>query len=104
MEDVIKVDKVNDTMNVIKRDGHIEPFDKHKLIGSIKKAMIDARLSINELDDEIEKIYDKVKNKIGNVEEVDVSKIRSTVLSELDNNKEAASAQWRKFDGKYKAN
>ena len=90
-------------VNVIKRDGHVEPFDKEKLTGSVKKAMIDAKLSVEELKDEIDAISTSIMDKLTLEKEIDVSKIREITLNELENKKEAAAAAWRKFDGKYKS-
>jgi len=86
-------------MNIIKRDGRMEPFDEEKLVGSIKKAMIDAKLKIDE--QEVQHIMSKVHANLG-AEDIDVSKIRNSVLDELERSKEAAAVAWRNFDGKYK--
>jgi transcriptional regulator NrdR family protein len=90
--------------NVVKRDGHLEPFDKEKMKGSIKKAMIDAKLSVEDIQDEVDRMADYVEESLNEENSVDVSKIRSTVLAVLENKKQVAAAAWRKFDGKYKVN
>jgi transcriptional regulator NrdR family protein len=81
----------------------MEPFEEQKLVGSIKKAMIDARLSVEDLQEQIKTLRDAVMSQIGNKEEIDVSEIRTIILSELEKNKQAAAVAWRAFDGKYKS-
>lgn len=90
--------------HVIKRDGQFEPYDKKKLEGSIKKAMIDAKLSVEDLIEEIKNISGAVEESFGSKKEVDVSEIRTNILSELESKKQAAAIAWREFDGKYKSN
>lgn len=90
--------------NVIKRGGHMEPFDMEKFENSIKKAMIDARLIVEELKDDIAKIKKKVLEDLGNKDDVDVSEIRLGILRELEAKKKEAAFAWRNFDKKYKSN
>lgn len=90
--------------NVVKRDGHLEPFDKEKMKGSIKKAIIDAKLSVEDMKDEIDSMAEMVLDKMKEEKSVDVSEIRNMILSELESKKQAAAVAWRNFDGKYKVN
>ncbi|MCF7861320.1 hypothetical protein K9M79_03655 [Candidatus Woesearchaeota archaeon] len=90
-------------MNVIKRDGRMEPFDEDKMKGSIKKAMIDAQLFVEEQADEINDMAAEVLVEIGS-DDVDVSELRNKILEVLEEKKPPAAAAWREFDGKYKAN
>lgn len=89
-------------MNVIKRNGLMEPFDERKLRGSIEKAMIDARLKIDELSDDIDQIVDSTMRSLNNKQDVDISELRSSILEELEKRKPVAAAAWRSFDAKYK--
>ena len=88
--------------DVIKRSGAIETFNLEKAKVSVKKAMLDANLCI----DEHRCIIDDVSKKIFEIAEregiIDTVAIREKILEHLDAEKKDAADSWRRFDIKYK--
>lgn len=89
--------------DVIKRKGKKEGFDPDKIRKSIKKAFVDAGISIAKTKDLIEKITKETIKMTKDKTEVTSKAIKEKILAELDKAKKVASDAWRKFDKKYKA-
>jgi transcriptional regulator NrdR family protein len=87
---------------VIKTSGKKEKFDIEKLRRSIKKAFIDAGLSVMENKQRIESVVKSVLEKTKEKAQVTSSGIRKVILESLDRTKITVSDAWRRFDRRYK--
>ena len=88
--------------DVIKRKGEKEAFNPEKIRRAIKKAFVDAGVSIAKTKDLVEKITKNVIKMNKDKAEVTSKAIKERILEELDKAKKVASDAWRKFDKKYK--
>lgn len=94
-------------VEIKKRSGIIELFDREKIMRSIKKASIDACYPKDQIsiladvttDDAISASIKEMGEKEG---EIDTDIIRKNVLHNLDSFEPSVSKSWRKFDTKYK--
>jgi transcriptional regulator NrdR family protein len=89
-------------VEVIKRKGIREKFDSEKIRKSIKKAFVDAGLSLKENKENIEYMTKNIVLLAKEKTEITSKKIRDTILRGLDTNKKKVSGAWRKFEQRYK--
>jgi len=88
---------------VIKKKGAIEPFNPHKIKGSLQKATIDAGYSLDEKKDIINQVFVNINKKIDEEEEIKSETIKMCLLTELDKCEPYIAKSWRRFDNKYKS-
>ena len=88
--------------NVVKRNGKKEPFDIEKVKKSIKKAYIDAGVSIADNKEKIETMTKEILKSLKDKTDITTKTIKKMVLDSLDKTKKVASDAWKKFDKKYK--
>ncbi|MGZ7108775.1 MAG: ATP cone domain-containing protein [Methanobacterium sp.] len=88
--------------NVVKRKGEVEPYDPNKIKGALQKATIDAGYSLEEKNELIDEIYDKINKKFEKEGEIKSENIRACLLTELDECEPYIAKSWRNFDKKYK--
>jgi transcriptional regulator NrdR family protein len=89
-------------VEVIKQKGIREKFDPEKIKKSIKKAFVDAGLSLKENRENIEYMTKNIVLLAKEKTEITSKKIRDTILRGLDANKKKVSGAWRKFEQRYK--
>jgi transcriptional regulator NrdR family protein len=89
-------------MDIIKRNGHTEPFNAEKMTNSIRKAAVDAGIQIDKKRKMIEGVAKKVTEMAEQKGQIEFSAIRDKILNELDQAEPKMAEAWRKFDQKYK--
>ena len=89
--------------DVIKKNGKKEVFEVDKIRKSIKKAFVDAGISISKTKDLIEKIAQDVVKTTKGKTEITSKAIKDKILDGLDNAKKIAADAWKRFDRKYKS-
>lgn len=87
---------------VLKSNGSTVPYDESKVRASVKKAILDAGLSIGECRDVIESAVSSANKVAQNAGTVASAAIRDAVLSSLEKTRSEAAAAWRAFDARYK--
>ncbi len=87
---------------IIKRSGKREEFDEQKLVGSLRKAAIDAGCKPKEKDALIDLIKKQVTQFVKSRGSTDSKDIREEVLSLLDKHDPKIGEAWRNFDFRYK--
>jgi transcriptional regulator NrdR family protein len=87
---------------VIKRDGGKETFNPDKLINSIRKAVIDAGMGVEQKKEMIEQVSRMAINVVEEKGRVSTRVLRDKILSKLDEADSAVADAWRRFDHKYK--
>lgn len=88
---------------VVKTNGKRERFDAEKVRSSIKKAVIDAGLSVSKMRSAIEKVTKNVAEMAREKTSVTTRAIRSKILKDFDKIKKPVSNAWRRFDFRYKS-
>ena len=88
--------------NVIKRNGKKERFDADKVRGSIKKAFVDAGISVAQNREKIEAITGDVVKAAKGKAQIRTKSIKQMVLKGLGKTKKAAVTAWKRFDKRYK--
>lgn len=91
-------------MDVIKRNGHTEPFNAEKITNSIRKAAVDAGIQIDKKKKMIEGIAKKAIEMAEQKGQVETSALRDKILNELNQSEPKVAEAWREFDQKYKTN
>lgn len=94
--------EVNNMPTVVKRDGTKEEFDINKVKRSIKKAVIDAGLTIKEKTDVIGEVSRAALETAKEKSEVTAEALREQILTHLDKAASEVSEAWRQFDTRYK--
>lgn len=89
-------------IDIIKRNGKKEPFDVDKIRKSIKKAFVDAGLSVAENKEQIEAITKGMVKIVRENTEITTRTIRKKILENLEQTKKRAFEAWKNFDRKYK--
>ena len=89
-------------MDVIKRNGHTEPFNAEKITNSIRKAAVDAGIRIDKKKKMIEGVAKKAIEMAEQKGQVETSALRDKILDELNQSEPKVAEAWRKFDQKYK--
>jgi transcriptional regulator NrdR family protein len=89
--------------SVLKKNGEKEKFDSDKIKRSIKKSVIDAKLSLSEMKKDIEKVSNSAINLVKGKTEIATKALRDRILRDFDSIKKSVSDAWRKFDSKYKS-
>jgi transcriptional regulator NrdR family protein len=88
--------------DVIKRSGKKEMFNPDKMINSIKKAVIDAGMLVEEKKEMIQQVAQKVVKQVEEKGEIATHALRDNILSSLDEADPTVAQAWRRFDQKYK--
>jgi len=89
---------------VIKKDGREQEFNSEKIKLSIKKAVEEAGLEEEKINEVVEKVFNAVIEMADEVEEkIASSQIREKILSTFDEIEEVASQSWRNHDRKFKS-
>jgi transcriptional repressor NrdR len=89
-------------VEIIKKGGAKEQFDKEKIKKSIEKAAIDAGYSLEKIETLINEITKSIEKDAQNKEELDTAMIRASVFNKLKKKEPSIVESWKKFDEKYK--
>jgi transcriptional repressor NrdR len=89
-------------VEIIKKGGAKEQFDKEKIKKSIEKAAIDAGYSLEKIETLINEITKSIEKDAQNKEELDTARIRASVFNKLEKTEPSIVESWKKFDEKYK--
>lgn len=89
--------------NVFKRKGKIEPYNPDKIKGALERATIHAGYTVEEKEDLINDISNKINKKFEKENEIKSENIRGCLLTELDECEPYIAKSWRDFDKKYKS-
>ena len=89
-------------VEIIKKGGAKEQFDKEKIKKSIEKADIDAGYTLEKIETFINEITKSIEKDAQNKEELDTAMIRASVFNKLEKREPSIVESWKKFDEKYK--
>lgn len=89
-------------VEIIKKGGAKEQFDKEKIKKSIEKAAIDAGYNLEKIKTLINEITKSIEKDTQNKEELDTAMIRVSVFNKLEKREPSIVESWKKFDEKYK--
>ncbi len=89
-------------VEIIKKGGAKEQFDKEKIKKSIEKAAIDAGYNLEKIKTLINEITKSIEKDAQNKEELDTAMIRVSVFNKLEKREPSIVESWKKFDEKYK--
>ena len=89
-------------VEIIKKGGAKEQFDKEKIKKSIEKAAIDAGYNLEKIETLINEITKSIEKDAQNKEELDTAMIRASVFNKLEKREPSIVESWKKFDEKYK--
>ena len=89
-------------VEIIKKGGAKEQFDKEKIKKSIEKAAIDAGYTLEKIETLINEITKSIEKDAQNKEELDTAMIRASVFNKLEKREPSIVESWKKFDEKYK--
>ena len=89
-------------VEIIKKGGAKEQFDKEKIKKSIEKAAIDAGYNLEKIETLINEITKSIEKDAQNKEELDTAMIRANVFNKLEKREPSIVESWKKFDEKYK--
>ena len=89
-------------VDIVKKSGSKEPFDRAKIKRSIEKATIDANYSLEEIKTLTEEIVADITEKYKKVEELNTNAIRTIIFKKLNDNESSIVESWKKFDARYK--
>lgn len=91
-------------VDVIKRNGKIEPFREEKIRNSIQSAVRDAGYDVQEKQNLIDNIADDVAENVRNVKQIEAEKIRNLVLNDIGEDQKPGSSDiataWRDCEQK----
>jgi transcriptional repressor NrdR len=89
-------------VEIIKKGGAKEQFDKEKIKKSIEKAAIDAGYSLEKIETLINEITKSIEKDAQNKEELDTAMIRASVFNKLEKKEPSIVESWKEFDENYK--
>ena len=89
-------------VEIIKKGGAKEQFDKEKIKKSIEKAAIDAGYTLEKIETLINEITKSIEKDAQNKEELDTAMIRASVFNKLEKREPSIVESWKTFDEKYK--
>ncbi len=90
-------------VEVVKKGGNNEQFDKDKIKKSIEKAAIDAGYTLKKIETLSNEIAKSIAKEVENKEELNTDTIRASVFSKLEEKEPSIVESWKKFDEKYKS-
>ncbi len=89
-------------VEVVKKGGTKEQFDKMKIKRSIKKAAIDADYSLEDIKTIANRIMKDISEESEKIGELNTTAIKKTIFNNLEENEPSIIESWKKFDKRYK--
>jgi transcriptional regulator NrdR family protein len=89
-------------VEVVKKGGTKEQFDKNKIKRSIEKAAIDADYSLEDIKTITNRIINDISEESEKIGELNTTAIKKSIFNNLEESEPSIIESWKKFDARYK--
>lgn len=90
-------------IQVVKKGGKTESFNKEKIKRSIEKAAIDAGYTLDQIDSITDQITEEIAEEAKKIGKVNSESIKNSIFNKLEETESSIVESWKKFDEKYKS-